>query len=56
MLLGYAVGDGEALDGIAPYAEVGGLDAALLGPLSQLLERLEHYWQQFVTPATPAQW
>jgi exodeoxyribonuclease V gamma subunit len=56
MLLGYAVGDGEALDGIAPYAEVGGLDAALLGPLSQLLERLEHYWQQFATPATPAQW
>jgi exodeoxyribonuclease V gamma subunit len=56
MLLGYAVGDGEALDGIAPYGEVGGLDAALLGPLSQLLERLEHYWQQFATPATPAQW
>jgi exodeoxyribonuclease V gamma subunit len=56
MLLGYAVGDGESLDGIAPYAEVGGLDAALLGPLSLLLDRLEHYWQAFRAPATPAAW
>ncbi|WP_404544323.1 exodeoxyribonuclease V subunit gamma [Dyella jejuensis] len=56
MLLGYAVGDGPALDGIAPYAEIGGLDAALLGPLSQLLETLRRYWQWFATPATPSQW
>ncbi|MDO1527496.1 exodeoxyribonuclease V subunit gamma [Fulvimonas sp. R45] len=56
MLLGYAVGDGESLDGIAPYAEVGGLDAALVGPLDALLERLEHYWRLFATPATPVQW
>jgi exodeoxyribonuclease V gamma subunit len=56
MLLGYAVGDGEALDDIAPYAEVGGLDAALLGPLSLLLDRLEHTWQLLGTPATPAAW
>ncbi|WP_254425058.1 exodeoxyribonuclease V subunit gamma [Rhodanobacter sp. B04] len=56
MLLGYAVGDGESLDGIAPYAEVGGLDAALLGPLSMLLDRLEHYWQLLRTTATPAAW
>ena len=56
MLLGYAVGDGASLDGIAPYAEVGGLDAALVGPLDALLERLEHYWRLFAAPATPAQW
>ncbi|MEO8998349.1 MAG: exodeoxyribonuclease V subunit gamma [Rhodanobacter sp.] len=56
MLLGYAVGDGESLDGIAPYAEIGGLDAALLGPLSLLLDRLEHYWQLFGTSTTPAEW
>ncbi|MGP1664425.1 MAG: exodeoxyribonuclease V subunit gamma, partial [Rhodanobacter sp.] len=56
MLLGYAVGEGESLDGIAPYAEIGGLDAALLGPLSLLLDRLEHYWHVFATPATPDQW
>ena len=56
MLLGYAVGDGASLDGIAPYGEVGGLDAALLGPLDQLLQKLQHYWQLFRIPATPPQW
>lgn len=56
MLLGYAVGEGASLHGIAPYAEVGGLDAALVGPLAMLLERLEHGWRTFAMPATPAQW
>ncbi|MBD8872870.1 exodeoxyribonuclease V subunit gamma [Rhodanobacter sp. DHB23] len=56
MLLGYAVGDGMSLDGIAPYDEVGGLDAALVGPLALLLEQLEHGWRVFAIPATPAQW
>jgi len=56
MLLGYATGDGASLDAIAPYAEIGGLDAALLGPLSQLVETLERYWQLFASPATPLQW
>ena len=56
MLLGYAVGDGVSLHGIAPYAEIGGLDAALVGPLALLLERLEHGWHALATPATPAQW
>ncbi|MBM7131508.1 exodeoxyribonuclease V subunit gamma [Dyella mobilis] len=56
MLLGYASGDGAALDDIAPYAEIGGLDAALLGPLNQLLDTLEHYWRLLATTATPAQW
>ncbi|MDQ6647147.1 MAG: exodeoxyribonuclease V subunit gamma, partial [Pseudomonadota bacterium] len=56
MLLGYAVGDGETLDGIAPYGEVGGLDAALLGPLSALLDRLEATWRVLGTTATPGEW
>jgi len=56
MLLGYAVGDGPSLDGIAPHADVGGLEAALVGPLDALLERLEHHWQVLATPATPALW
>lgn len=56
MLLGYATGDGPSLHGIAPYADIGGLDAALLGPLSQLLETLQRYWQLFASPATPLQW
>ncbi|MFK2891241.1 exodeoxyribonuclease V subunit gamma [Dyella flagellata] len=56
MLLGYATGDGPSLNGVAPYAEIGGLDAELLGPLSQLLETLERYWQLFASSATPGQW
>ena len=56
MLLGYATGDGPSLNQIAPYADIGGLDAELIGPLSQLLETLERYWQLFASPATPMQW
>ena len=56
MLLGYAVGDGESLDGIAPYAEIGGLDAAQIGPLANLLDQLEAAWRQLGTAATPSQW
>jgi exodeoxyribonuclease V gamma subunit len=56
MLLGYAVGDGESLDGIAPYAEVGGLDAALVGPLALLLDQLDQYGKLLARPATPGVW
>jgi exodeoxyribonuclease V gamma subunit len=56
MLLGYAVGSGEAWSGIEPLDEVGGLDAALLGPLVELLAALENHWRVLATPATPAQW
>lgn len=56
MLLGYAVGDGSAWQDIAPYEEVGGLDAALIGPLVELLDQLETYWQAMREPATPSQW
>jgi exodeoxyribonuclease V gamma subunit len=43
MLLGYAVGAGEAFNGIEPYEEIGGLDAQWLGSLSICLETLEKY-------------
>lgn len=56
MLLGYAVGDGDTWHGIAPYGEVGGLDAALVGPLILLMDRLEQWWARMREPATPAQW
>ncbi|WP_250633258.1 exodeoxyribonuclease V subunit gamma [Pinirhizobacter soli] len=56
MLLGYAVGEGEALDGIEPYDEVAGLDAALVGPLADLLAALEEAWLFLREPATPAEW
>ncbi len=56
MLLGYAVGDSQAWAGIEPYDEVGGLDAALVGPLDQLLQCLDRHEQALRTPAAPAVW
>jgi exodeoxyribonuclease V gamma subunit len=56
MLLGYAVGSGEPWRQIAPYDEVGGLEAALVGPLDALLEQLERYRRLFLHPATAGQW
>lgn len=43
LLLGYAVGPGEALNGIEPFEEIGGLDAQWLGHLCHVIERLEAY-------------
>ncbi|WP_266167866.1 exodeoxyribonuclease V subunit gamma [Dyella subtropica] len=56
LLLGYAVGHGDTWQAMAPYGEVGGLDASLLGPLSELLEQLERTWQRLRAPATPTEW
>ncbi len=61
MLLGYAVGTGDAFGQIEPYEEIGGLEAQWLGGLSFLIETLEKYadllkhehpvqqWQQTLT-------
>jgi len=56
MLLGYAVGEGPSFEGIAPYGEIGGLDAVALGPLAALLERLDVHRQALAEPADPATW
>ena len=57
MLLGYATGaTGGAWHDIEPFDEIGGLDAAALGPLVQLLDRLEAAWQCLREEASPAQW
>ena len=57
MLLGYALGqDAPAWRGIEPYEEIGGLEAARLGPLVELLARLERTWEHLRSPAPPAQW
>lgn len=55
MLLGYAAGD-SASGNIAPYGEVFGLEAALLGPLISLLEHLDVARAELGEPATPEQW
>jgi exodeoxyribonuclease V gamma subunit len=56
MLLGYATGNGDTWEGVAPLDEVGGLEAATLGPLVALLETLEAHWRVLRTPATPIEW
>jgi exodeoxyribonuclease V gamma subunit len=56
MLLGYAVGRSEACEGIEPYDEIGGLDAALIGPLVALLDALQIAYQQLTQPAKPVEW
>jgi exodeoxyribonuclease V gamma subunit len=56
MLLGYASGSGASFAGIEPYAEVGGLDAALAGSLAQLVEALLHWRATLARSHTPAEW
>lgn len=56
MLLGYASGESDAWQQIEPYADVGGLEAELLGPLQQFIQRLHHYWQQLQLSRTADEW
>ena len=56
MLLGYAVGSGAAFDGIEPYQEVGGLDAALAGSLAELVEALIAWRARLAQARSPAAW
>ncbi|WP_282412667.1 exodeoxyribonuclease V subunit gamma [Pseudomonas sp. PS01299] len=56
MLLGYAVGSSSACAGIEPYDEIGGLDAALIGPLVALLDALELAHHELTQVAQPKVW
>ena len=56
MLLGYASGAGANFHDIEPYAEVGGLDAALAGSLAQLVETLLAWRASLAQQRTPAEW
>ncbi|MEH6387393.1 MAG: exodeoxyribonuclease V subunit gamma [Pseudomonas profundi] len=56
MLLGYAVGTGEPCGDIEPYDEIGGLDAALIGPLVKLLDTLDHSCTELAGQASCAVW
>jgi exodeoxyribonuclease V gamma subunit len=51
-----AATSGEAWGEVQPYAEVGGLDAALAGSLAAMLDALARWWQAAATAATPAEW
>ena len=57
ILLGYAVGEkGGCWNGIEPFGDIGGLDAALAGPLVELVDALDRNWRTLAEPATPAVW
>ncbi len=56
MLLGYAVGKGDAFNNIEPYEEIGGLEAKWLGCLAHLLETLENYYFQLQLERNFSEW
>ena len=56
LLLGFASGASDAWQGIEPHDEVAGLEAALLGPLAQLLKDLAVTRSELQQVHTPAQW
>lgn len=56
MLLGYAVGGAGARAGIEPFDEIGGLDAALIGPLTRLLDVLETHCGSLAETLLPVTW
>ena len=56
MLLGYASGADRAYQEIEPFAQIGGLDAALAGCLASLVQRLMHWRTVLTQTATPIAW
>ncbi|TCK05900.1 exodeoxyribonuclease V subunit gamma [Marinobacterium mangrovicola] len=56
MLLGYAIGDGEAFADIEPYDEVAGLEAALAGSLALLLDDLRELLHRLTAPQDALGW
>ena len=56
MLLGYANGDSDAWQSVAPYDEVAGLQATIAGALALLLDQLEESWSQLQQPRSAAAW
>jgi exodeoxyribonuclease V gamma subunit len=58
LLLGYAVGDAAdgPWQGIEPYDDIGGLEAALAGPLVTLIDTLEDQWRTLAEPTDVSTW
>lgn len=56
MLLGYANGGAASFAEIEPYAEVGGLDAALAGALATFVEKLLSWRALLAQAAPPVAW
>ncbi len=56
LLLGYATGQGEGWQGIEPFGDLGGLEAAALGALAQLLDTLDRTRLALSTPTDANDW
>ncbi|MBP0048614.1 exodeoxyribonuclease V subunit gamma [Marinobacterium sp. AK62] len=56
MLLGYMMGDEQTFAGIEAYGEVGGLEAAQVGPLAELVTALLHLREHLLTPQSHLEW
>lgn len=56
LLLGYATGQGDSWQDIEPFGDLGGLEAAALGALVQLLDTLDRTRQALSTPTDANGW
>lgn len=56
LFLGYAIGDGEPLGGIAPYKDIGGIESRLLGSLQALIKALKETADELEKDAEPKIW
>lgn len=56
MLLGYLMGEDQTFEDIEAYAEVGGLEAAQVGPLAELISALLLLRERLLTPMSPDAW
>ena len=56
MLLGYAAGAAPEFEGITPFDEIGGLDAAAVGSLASLVRCLGDWWALSAAATTPRAW
>jgi exodeoxyribonuclease V gamma subunit len=56
MLLGYAMGEEQTFADIETYGEVGGLEAAQVGPLAELIAALLQLREHLLTPKSHIDW
>ncbi|MBA4502861.1 exodeoxyribonuclease V subunit gamma [Marinobacterium sp. 3-1745] len=56
MLLGYVMGEGQTFSDIEAYGEVGGLEAARVGPLAELVAALLQLREHLLTPKPCHEW
>jgi len=58
LLLGYAVGNAAdgPWQGVEPFDDIGGLEAALAGPLVTLIDTLEAQWRTLADPCDVTTW